>query len=95
MYIKDKICRITVSENENMDVAWLMSFAAEKSTVDPWTAKLLKRASGLLRETTGLCIALLHNTEQIHRCSDSAEERLLKAIFEGDGENNEEIDTTQ
>ena len=95
MALKSELYQKKVNMRENVDVAWLMSFAAEKDTVDPWTAKLLKRASELLRETTGLCIALLHNAEQIHRCSNSAEERLLKAIFEGDGENNEEIDTTQ
>ena len=95
MVLKNKLYQKKFNMRENADVARLMSFAAEKSTVDPWTAKLLKRASGLLRETTGLCITLLHNTEQMHRRSNSAEERLLKAIFEGDGENNEEIDTTQ
>ena len=92
--MSDKICRFSISERENIDVAWLMSFAAEKSTVDPWTAKLLKRASRLLRETTGLCIALLHNTEQMHRHSDSAEERLLRAIFEGGNEDNDPNDET-
>ena len=53
----------SISLTENMDVAWLMSFAAEKSTVDPWTAKLLKRASRLLRETTGLYMTAMYNRQ--------------------------------
>ena len=30
MSVKDKICRITISEKENMDVAWLMSLCRRK-----------------------------------------------------------------
>jgi len=92
MSVKDKICRITISEKENMDVAWLMSFAAEKSTVDPWTAKLLKRASRLLRTTTGFCMTAMHHLEQVQKIS--AEEKLLRAIFEGGNEGNDPDDET-
>ena len=87
--MKNKIHIITISERENMDVAWLMAFAAEKDTVDPWTSNLLKRASRLLRETTGFCTTIMHGLE--HSRKHPAEERLLKAIFEG-GNNNDDLD---
>ena len=82
----------SISLTENMDVAWFMSFAAEKSTVDPWTAKLLKRASRLLRETTGLYMTAMHNPE--HGSTHSAEERLLRTIFERKDDDNDPDDET-
>lgn len=69
---------VSISEQENIDVAWLMSFAADRDTVDPWTAKRLKRASRLLRETTGCCHAAL---QELKRMRNSGDERLLRSIF--------------
>ena len=88
--MKGKTHIITVSERENMDVAWLMSFAAEKDTVDPWTAKLLKRASVLLRETTGY----LHETLEALKDTEFAfgSERLLRAIFTSGKDDNDDPD---
>ena len=79
MALKSELYQKRVNMRENVDVAWLMSFAAEKDTVDPWTAKLLKRASVLLRETTGY----LHETLEALKDTEFAfgSERLLRAIF--------------
>jgi len=90
MALKSELYQKKVNMRENVDVAWLMSFAAEKDTVDPWTAKLLKRASVLLRETTGCW----HDTLEALKGEEFAlgSERLLRAIFMSGKDDNDDPD---
>ena len=90
MALKSELYQKKVNMRENVDVAWLMSFAAEKDTVDPWTAKLLKRASVLLRETTGCW----HDTLEALKDEEFAlgSERLLRAIFTSGKDDNDDPD---
>ncbi|MBR7084461.1 MAG: hypothetical protein IKI37_04730 [Oscillospiraceae bacterium] len=90
MALKSELYQKKVNMRENVDVAWLMSFAAEKDTVDPWTAKLLKRASVLLRETTGCW----HDTLEALKDEEFAlgSERLLRAIFMSGKDDNDDPD---
>jgi len=90
MALKSELYQRKVNMRENVDVAWLMSFAAEKDTVDPWTAKLLKRASALLRETTGCW----HDTLEALKDEEFAHssEHLLRAIFERKDDDDDDPD---
>ena len=61
--MKDCTC-CNISEQENMDVAQLMSMAARNKTLDAETSAIMRRGASLLKVTTWLCSMLMRSRGQ-------------------------------